>query len=206
MLLLLAHETSGAFVRDWIIPFAGPAVSLTIALLFFWLVPRQQRRKQLAIELWQTFNSNEMQNARRESLEYLGGPGGEAATRQRVANFWRWSLKISPLPDSIHEADKLHQVQKVFDFFAACDRCLDSREVDPQLLKSLLGFYFSRWSIDVIEGMVRSDAPNQSFVEVSQRPAWLTGMPAFRGLVGLGPPLRIAGANEPGAGSRRSAS
>lgn len=187
-------EPAHTFIKDWVVPFAAPFVSLAVALLFFWLVPRKQRRKQLAIELWQMFNSNEMQNARREALEYLGGNGDPALTRKRVASFWRWALNMTPLADLTSEADKLHQVQKVLDFFAACDRCLEAREVDRHLLKSLLGFYFSRWSIDVIEGLVRADAPNQSFVDVSQRPAWLLGMPAFRRLVGLGEPRQILGA------------
>ena len=194
-LFLLAHDpvAPSEFIKDWVFPFAAPFVSLAVALLFFWLVPRKQRRKQLAIELWQVFNSNEMTTARRDALEYLGGTGDPDLTRQRVASFWRWALNMTPLPDLVHEAEKLHQVQKVLDFFAACDRCLDSREVDRHLLKSLLGFYFSRWSIDVVDGLVRKNAPNQPFDEAAQRPAWLLGMPAFRRLVGLPPPLRIPG-------------
>lgn len=204
MPLPLAHETATNLIKDWIIPFAAPAVSLAIALLFFWLVPRKQRRKQLAIELWQTFNSNEMQNARREALEYLGGKGDRSVTDQRVASFWTWSTIMEPLPNLADEADKLHQVQKVFDFFAACDRCLASGEVDRELLKSLLGFYFSRWSIDIIEGLVRKNAPPKTFRDVSQRPAWLMGMPEFRKLVGLGPPLLIPGMGS--AGKKANAS
>ncbi|HWL94514.1 MAG TPA: hypothetical protein VNT79_13395 [Phycisphaerae bacterium] len=196
MVALLAQSagtpSNYALVKEWLLPLAGPAVTLTVALLFFWLVPGKQRRKDLAIRLWQIFNSGEMQLARRESLDYIHGTCDPATTVKRIAEFWEWSLAIGPRPPITPEMATFYQLQKVLDFFAACENCLATNQVDRKLLKSLLGFYFSLWSADTIE-VVRANAPTRDYSRMTQRPSWLLGMPRFALLVGLERPFRIQG-------------
>ncbi len=169
-------------------------VSLMVAILFFWLAPKRQRRRDLAIELWTMYNSDEMKTSRRDAWAYFHGETDVTVVNARIEKFWKWAIELGPQPEFKADAPQLQQVQKVFDFFATCDACLRNEDVDKRLLKASIGYYFSRWSHDTIEALVRSNAPPQLLRDATLRPAWLLGMPTFRKLMGMQPPLTIQGA------------
>jgi len=177
-----------SFAKDYLIPFVGPAVSLAVALLFFWLAPRRQARRQLALELWQAFTSDEMQTSRRRAWEYLHGISDATERELRVKRVWDWATNLGPRPDLVEDVDRLQDVIKVFNFFSACEQCLRLRNVDQELLRALLGYVFARWSQDTVE-VVRENRPSgEKIAHVTTRPPWLDGMPMFRVLCGLDVP------------------
>jgi hypothetical protein len=186
---------SPLLLKDWVVPLVGPAVSLFVALLFFWLAPRRQRKRELAIDLWKIYNSDEMQTARREAWQFLHGETDANKVKERVAQFWEWALVLGSRPQLVADAPNFQQVQKVFDFFATCNQCLEMGEVDEDLLKASLGYYFSRWSEDTVEALVRENPPDKPLTAVTRRPAWLDGMPKFRSIMGMPPPCKITQAS-----------
>jgi hypothetical protein len=190
----LAETASGSptpiLLKDWVVPLVGPAVSVIVALLFIWLVPRRQKKRDLVIDLWKTYNTDEMQKARREAWRFTNGVASNPTSTQWVEPFWDWSLIIGTQKHGPDEAEKFHQLQMVFDFFATCDQCLLLGEVDERLLKATLGYYFSRWA-HILETHVRQNPPDRSLRESARRPAWLDGMPEFRKLMGMTPPREL---------------
>lgn len=162
-----------------------PLVSVAIAVVFVWRLPINRKRKDLAIDLYKLFNSDGMYNARREAWTYLHKAESPAELSNRVARFWVWSMELGERSELATELPQLMCVRRVFDFWSTCEQCLVQNEVDPKLLKALLGYAFARWSADNIERLVRSDPPAVIDTSPTGQTGWLEGMPCFRALCGF---------------------
>jgi hypothetical protein len=189
------------WVKDYVIPFWAPFVSLCGAFGFVWWLPKKQAderaaqehrraderaaqelsqaQKRLALELWQAFNSDEMRRARLAGWRYLNTDVKDIEDRRRKVWMWAHEARTQIGLDD-QEVTTLQQVLRVFEFFSACDAALANDQVDSEMLYSLLGHAFFRWSEEAINP-VRAHPFDQKeqFRGRPKAAIWLDGMPSL---------------------------
>ena len=177
--------------RDLAIACIPPVISLVGVVWFLYRKPNDQARRKLAIELWQAFNTDEMQRARRVGWRFLNAKKADAKTQQQLDSYeevdtrynrvWLWALDAGNQTGlSNAKVREVQQTLRVFEFFAGCDASLTYGQVDPVMLESLLGHAFLRWYVSSIAPVIRFRPSNWQNLALQKRaPRWLRGMTKF---------------------------
>ncbi len=150
-------------LRDLVIPFLAPLLALCSAYIFFYHLPNRQRTRQLALELFRTFMSEEMRQSRSDVWFYFVAEPDAAEKEKRWKAFIEYATQ--PLASAGITPTQLTTFQRtahVLEFFALIELCLRDKSVDPHMIREALGYYYIWWKDELQKPLVQnSGLPQQ---------------------------------------------
>lgn len=165
--VLLAEEKRPyELVKDLLLPLVGPVVAVLVPTLLLYVIPRNQSREKLALDLCAQYYTEEMRNARNIGWEhFVTAQQRETPIRraERLNAFLDYMTNpeahrgIDPKTDEVYQ-----KATRILDFFAMVDACLLRGAADPGIVRSFLLYYYVWWRDEILEPLrkTRRITPN----------------------------------------------
>jgi hypothetical protein len=157
-------------IRDLFVPLVGPLVAVLVPTILLYVIPYGQDRHKTALRLCEQFLGEELRESRNVAWRYFVTeqqelPAGRRA--ERLAHFRDYlrrqqvHLTISPELDTVYQ-----KMNRVLDFFALVNGCVQRGTADPELVRESLMFYYVHWRDGIMEPL------RQGGDFGAARPAW----------------------------------
>ncbi len=162
MVVLLAIGISQAggktlyeVVRDLFVPLVGPLVAVLIPVVLLFVIPFNQNRQRLSLDLCTQYFGEEMRDARNTGWQQF-------VTQQRQLPPIRRAERLNHFLDylsnpEVHRAvdpvtDAIYQkTSRVLDFFSLVNGCLARGVADPDIVRDFLIFYYLWWRDEIMD-------------------------------------------------------
>lgn len=154
--LLLAEEKRPyELVKDLFLPLIGPVVAVLVPTLLLYVIPRNQSREKLALDLCAQYYTEEMRNARNVGWEhFVTSQRRETAERraERLNDFLDYMTNpevqrgVDPKTDEVYQ-----KATRILDFFALVDASLHRGAADPDIVRSFLLYYYVWWRDEILD-------------------------------------------------------
>lgn len=155
----------------------GPLIALISAFIFFYKIPQWNKRTDTSLQLIEIYNSDSMETARRKAWSFLTDPTDKV---KNLASFCTWVTD-----DTSHTEPELESFQKahrVLTFFATIELSLKRKQVEPELIKSGLGWSYRSWHDGVLKPVRAGLSPKSGSLRV---PAWYFKLAELDQLLGI---------------------
>ncbi len=167
-------------LRDLFVPLVGPLVAVLVPTILLYVIPFGQDRQKTALDLCGRFLGEEMRDARNTSWRYFVTEQGELPVGRRTDRLAHFLLYLHR--QEVHrtvgpELDAVYQkVNRVLDFFALVNGCVQRGAADPELVRDCLMFYYVHWRDEILDPLRQGGD-----FEVA-RPAWWPPLTALDAL------------------------
>lgn len=154
--VLLAEEKRPyELVKDLVLPLIGPVVAVLVPTLLLYVIPRNQSREKLALDLCAQYYTEEMRHARNVGWEhFVTAQQRETPVRraERLNAFLDYMTNPEANRGTDPKTDEVYQkATRILDFFALVDSCLLRGAADPAIVRSFLLYYYIWWRDEILE-------------------------------------------------------
>ena len=169
-------------IKDLFVPLVGPLVAVLVPTILLYVIPYGQDRHKTALRLCEQFLGEELRESRNVAWRYFVTEQGElpAGRRaERLAHFRDYLRRqqvhrtISPELDAVYQ-----KMNRVLDFFALVNGCVQRGAADPELVRDFLMFYYVHWRDEIMDPL------RQAGEFGTGRPAWWAPLTALDTLAG----------------------
>ncbi len=142
-------------VRDLFVPLVGPLVAVLIPVVLLFVIPFNQNRQRLSLDLCTQYFGEEMRDARNTGWQQF-------VTEQRQLPPIRRAERLNHFLDylsnpEVHRAvdpvtDAIYQkTSRVLDFFSLVNGCVARGVADPDIVRDFLIFYYLWWRDEIMD-------------------------------------------------------
>jgi hypothetical protein len=147
-------------IKDLFLPLVSPLVAILIPVVVLFVIPYNQNRQKVALELCTQYNTEEMRDARNVGWRCF-------VTEQQTLPPVRRAERLNQFLDYLSnpefhrmvdpEQDKIFQkASRILDFFAIVNGCLARGVADPDIVRDFLLFYYLWWRDEIMDPLRRT--------------------------------------------------
>lgn len=141
-------------IKDLLVPLIGPLVAVLIPVLVLYIIPLNQSRQRLALDLISQYFTEEMRHARNMGWRHFVIDKRQLAPIRQAEHLNHFMEYLTE--PSIYRAvdpvtDELYQRScRVLDYFVLVNGCLARKTIDPGIVRDCLIFYYRLWLEEII--------------------------------------------------------
>lgn len=182
-------KTNYELVKDIFVPLLGPIVAVLIPVLVLFVIPFNQSRQKIALDLCTMYNAEEMREARNIGWRIF-------VTEQRQLPPVRRAERLNHFLDYLSEPEahravdpdldaNYQKTSRVLDFFALVNGCIARGVVDPDMVRDFLVFYYLWWREEIMDPLRRTRRMTSHSTRF--RPSWWEPLTHLDALVNTPP-------------------
>jgi hypothetical protein len=142
-------------IRDLFVPLIGPMVSVLIPVVVLFILPMNQTRQKLALDLCTLYYSEEMRDARNTAWHHFVTEQRQQAAVKRAERLNHF-LDYLSVPEVHRGVDPMvdatyQKTTRVLDFFALVNGCVARGVADPEIVRDFLLFYYIWWRDEIMQ-------------------------------------------------------
>ncbi|MGL6075406.1 MAG: hypothetical protein ACRC8S_14720 [Fimbriiglobus sp.] len=168
------NKSTYELIKDLFLPLISPLVAILIPVILLFIIPSNQNRQRLALDLCSQYFSEEMRDARNVGWRHF-------VTEQRQLPPVRRAERLNHFLDYLSNPE-FHRIvdpgldatyqkaSRVLDFFAMVNGCVSRGVADSDMVRDFLLFYYLWWRDEIIEPMRKTQRVIADHPKV--RPLW----------------------------------
>lgn len=161
-------------IKDLLVPLVGPLVAVLIPVLVLYIIPANQSRQRLALEITAQYFTEEMRHARNIGWrQFVIEKRQLAPIRQaeHLNHFLEYLTEPAVYRAIDHQTDEIYQrTCRVLDYFVLVNGCLARNTIDSGIVKDSLVFYYRLWLEEIIIPLRHTH--RASATQAVYRPLW----------------------------------
>jgi hypothetical protein len=172
--LTAPNKTPYELIKDLFLPLISPMVAILIPVILLFVIPNNQSKQKLSLELCSQYFSEEMRESRNVGWAHF-------VTEQRQLPPIRRAERLNHFLDYLSNPE-FHRIvdpgldatyqkaSRILDFFAMVNGCLARGVADEDMVRDFLLFYYLWWRDEIIEPMRKTQRVIADHPKV--RPTW----------------------------------
>lgn len=156
-------------------------ISVLAPATFFWLIPRIWSRRQLTMDMFKLFSSNDMESARRTAWGFF-----RDAAPEQLADYIRYLIAQKHAFPRDDQHMLYHQISKVMEFFAILERLVENHDVQRRMTAVFFSHYYAWWremGLLPLKRALELVARKEGFVDPAKMPSWNDDFPCMDALI-----------------------